>query len=65
MSSVSQSLKSSNSQSSKKNNSNSNMVCDKYFKTFNLIPNMKEPSNEWSKKKGCTFLILTEKELNI
>ena len=35
----------------KNNNSNSNMVCEKYFKTFNLIPNMKEPTSEWSLKK--------------
>ena len=59
MSSNSKSLKSSKSQFSKNNNSNSNMddeVCEKYFKTFNLIPNMKEPSSEWSKKKPNTHL---------
>lgn len=57
MSSVSKSLKCSNSKSSKKNDSNTNMeCCDKYFKTFNLIPNMKEPSNEWAKNKPNTHL---------
>ena len=40
----------------KNNNSNSNMVCEKYFKTFNLIPNMKEPTSEWSLKKPNTNL---------
>lgn len=57
---TSKTSKTSNSQ--KSSNVNSSMVCDQYFKTFNLIPNKKEPSGEWSKKRPNTHLW---KNLNI
>ncbi len=45
--------KNSNNKSSKKSsNTNISMKCEKYFKTFNLIPNRKEPTCEWNRKKG-------------
>ena len=52
---TSKTSKTSNSQTSKINSNLINM-CNKYFKTFNLIPNRKEPSNEWSIKKSNTHL---------
>ncbi len=57
MSQVSKAPKCSDSQSAKKSSiNNSSMVCEKYFKTFKLIPNQKLPTSEWAKDKPNTHL---------
>ena len=49
--------KSSKTSASKKSSSiNTSNMCEKWFKTFNLIPNTKLPSSEWSNKKPNTHL---------